>query len=69
MAPEISGKIKVPKISEKADIFSLGCILNHLITGKEAFTGLEKDEGALQKKISLSRKKVERSHPKLSILF
>ncbi len=39
MAPEVSGKIEVPKINEKADIFSLGCILVYLIRGKHAFTG------------------------------
>ena len=69
MAPEVAGKIKVPKINEKADIFSLGCILNDLLTGKEAFTGKEKDEEELKKKIDTLRKKVERSHPDFSILF
>ena len=61
-SPEVAGKIKIPKIDEKADIFSLGCILYHLITGKEAFTGQEKDEEALKLKIDSSQKKVDKSH-------
>jgi serine/threonine protein kinase len=69
MAPEVSRKIKVPKINEKADIFSLGCILNYLITGKEAFSGKEKDEEDFKKKINTLRRKVDRSHPEFSILF
>jgi len=48
MAPEIAGTIKVKRITEKADIFSLGCILYFLLTGEEAFNGKEKD---LSKKI------------------
>ena len=44
MAPEVSGKIEVHKITEKADIFSLGCVLFHLLTGKIALTGREKDK-------------------------
>ena len=44
MAPEVSRKFKVNRITEKADIFSLGCILHYLSTGKEAFDGKENDE-------------------------
>ena len=44
MAPEIARKIKVQRITEKADIFSLGCILYYILIRKEAFTGKEKDE-------------------------
>ena len=48
MAPEVARKIEVKKITEKADIFSLGCILYYLLFGKVALTGKEKD---LSKKI------------------
>jgi serine/threonine protein kinase len=59
MAPEVSGKIKVPKITEKAEIFSLGCILYYLITGEEAFTGNEKDEKELKNKIDTLQEEVD----------
>jgi len=60
MAPEIAGTIKVKKITEKADIFSLGCILYYLLTGEEAFNGKEKD---LSKKIDKLQSKVDKSYP------
>jgi len=43
MAPEVAKKITVEKITEKADIFSLGCILYYLLIGKVPLTGEEKD--------------------------
>ena len=43
MDPEVARKIEVKRITEKADIFSLGCILYYLLIGKVALTGKEKD--------------------------
>ena len=60
MAPEVSRKIEVKRITEKADIFSLGCILYYLLTGEEAFNGKEKD---LSKKIDKLQSKVDKSYP------
>ena len=60
MAPEVSGKIEVHKITEKADIFSLACILYYLLTGKEAFTGYEQDEKDLSKRIEFLQRKVDK---------
>ena len=60
MAPEISRKIQVPQITEKADIFSLGCILYYLLTGKESFTGYEQDEKDLSKRIEFLQRKVDK---------
>jgi len=59
-APEIARKIEVKRITEKADIFSLGCILYYLLKGEEAFTGKEKD---LSKKIENLQRKIDKSHP------
>ena len=69
MAPEVSRKFKVDRITEKADIFSLGCILYYLSTRKEAFDGDEKDEKEISKKIPTLIKKVDKSHIKFSLLF
>ena len=60
MAPEVSRKIEVKRITEKADIFSLGCILYYLLTGEEAFNGKEKD---LSKKIEALQRKVDKLRP------
>jgi serine/threonine protein kinase len=69
MAPEVSRKIKVHKVTEKADIFSLGCILYYLLTGKDAFTGNEKDEKDLAYKIETLQRRIDRSHKEFSLLF
>jgi serine/threonine protein kinase len=63
MAPEVARKIEVKRITEKADIFSLGCILYYILTGNEAFGGKEKDEDALSKKIKNLQSKVDTSYP------
>ena len=44
MAPEVSRIVEYSKVNEKADIFSLGCILYYLLTGKEAFSGNERNK-------------------------
>jgi len=56
MAPEVTGMIKDKRVTEKADIFSLGCILYYLLVGKEAFTGNEKD---LKKKIEKLQREID----------
>ena len=68
-APEVSKIIEVHKVTEKADIFSLGCILYYLIIGKTAFTGNEKNQEDLKKRIKTLQRKVDKSHPEFSLLF
>ena len=69
MAPEVARIIEVPWITEKSDIFSLGCILYYLFTGKKAFTGNEKDEKAIEEKIKNLQRRVNKSNPEFSLLF
>jgi len=69
MAPEVARKFKVGRITEKADIYSLGCILYYLTTRKEAFNGEEKDEKEISKKIANLIKKVDKNHDKFTLLF
>ena len=59
MAPEVAKKIEGIRVTEKADIFSLGCILYYLLTGEEAFSGKEKD---LERKIESLQRKVDKYH-------
>jgi hypothetical protein len=63
MAPEVCNIIGTPRITEKADIFSLGCILYYLLYRKEAFTSNEEKKENLSKRIEQIQRRVQKSHP------
>jgi serine/threonine protein kinase len=51
MAPEVESNTKSYRITEKADIYSAGCVLYHLITGKD----ISKEKWFLEGKLSFSK--------------